>query len=113
MQLRRGPHGDSNAVLPVVMAWLAAALVLLGATGIFVASPNQQLFAPGRRAARALRAMAAATLLAGMVLWMAALHPAAGFFSALTLTMLAWVLLPYVAASTGRRQTRRSHDAPR
>ena len=69
----------------------------LGALCVYRAAPHQRLGALLRRPWR-LRGTGLALMLAGVVGLCRALHPAAGFFTALTLVMCVWIALPYLTA---------------
>lgn len=88
-----------------MMLWQVSAglLTAAGAAAIYLAAPQQRLLRPLPARFR-LRVVGVLSLLAGVVLWMQALQPVAGFFSALALLMTIWIALPYLAAW---RQTRR------
>lgn len=80
------------------MSSYAAAFLLTtaGALAVFLASPNQQLLpAPGGRAW--LRWLGIVALAAGGWLWRVGVgfSVTAAIFVTLTLTMLAWLVLPY------------------
>ena len=82
---------------------LAVLCTVAGASGLCLASPQQQLLGAVPHARR-LRIACALLLLAGFVGWSLALQPVAGFFAALTVTMGTWVALPYLAAWKGVRR---------
>ncbi|QOF81786.1 hypothetical protein IG196_04005 [Variovorax sp. 38R] len=69
----------------------------LGALCVYRAAPRQRLGGPLRRPAW-LRGAGCALMLAGVAGLCRALHPAAGFFTALTLVMCVWIALPYLTA---------------
>lgn len=95
----------------MVSVAFAFACTLAGAAGFYAAAPRQRLWvsAPARPAL--LRAASLALLALGCAAWCRALHPAAGFFSALTLTMAVWIALPYAAAWRDARSAGASHGA--
>lgn len=110
-------------VAPALQA-LAFACTAGGALGVYLASPHQRLWALGAEVAsdagprglhavRALRVVSALLLAAGVALWVAALQPAAGVFTALSLTMGLWVALPYLAAWRGIVRARRGTSQSR
>lgn len=76
---------------------LALALTIAGCACLYLASPNQRWLAkalPGRPV------LVASSLLlaAGLVAWIVALRPLAGFFVALHVAMVCLFVFPYSAA---------------
>lgn len=75
---------------------LAFASTCAGAVCLYLGAPRQQWLsrpwpAPASRAGGGF-------LLAGWLLWCGALHPASAFFTALTVCMVLFILLPILAA---------------
>lgn len=92
-------------------AAFALACTVAGATGFYCAAPRQRLLRRPLARARGWRAASLALLALGTVAWCGALQPAAGFFSALTLTMGVWIALPYAAAWRDARTGGGRHGA--
>jgi hypothetical protein len=88
-----------------LLVWLALAATCAASLCFYLAAPRQQWLArpwpalPGRLASAALA-------LAAMLLWLRLMHVATAIFTMLTLTMLCWVALPYLAAWRNLRRGR-------
>ena len=73
-------------------------LAALAASGFYLASPHQRLWAAGRNRARALRACALACAAMATAVAVVELGLWAGVFASLTVVMLALVAWPYLDA---------------
>ncbi|WP_428312309.1 hypothetical protein [Hydrocarboniphaga sp.] len=79
------------------MILLCTVTSLLASMACYAASPNQKLWRHVVSPKALLRAGLALQLLA-LIAWTAALGTASGIFTALSLAMFGFVLLPYLAA---------------
>lgn len=83
-----------------MLAFLALALNILGCACIYLASPNQKWRSrPLPR--KPYWAAGSLLLLAGLVAWISALRPLAGFFVMLHVAMVCLFAFPYIAALRG------------
>ena len=73
-------------------------LAAIAASGFYLASPHQRLWAGGRNHVRGLRACASGCAALAMAAAIAELGLWAGVFASLTMAMLALVVLPYLDA---------------
>jgi uncharacterized membrane protein len=81
----------------MIAAWIGAALVLAGAAALYLASPNQRLvFSPLPR--RRIGWSGAVAIGAGLALLLQWAGPATAVFTAATLAMLVWSVVPPIAA---------------
>jgi len=81
-------------------------LSALAALGFYLPSAHQRLWPAATAHARALRALAWTAIVLATVAAIVALGPWAGVFAALTMLMLALVLLPHLDAWNQWRQER-------
>ncbi len=86
----------------------ALASTIAGAWLVYLASPHR-LWLPSRRRALLLRWSGAVLIALGVRLWLAVAGAAAGIATALTVLMLAWVALPYLAWWRQRAPVRKAH----
>lgn len=82
------------------MPLLGLLLALTAGLACYLASPQRRLWLGS--SLRLWRWLAVACALAALIVWMRVLGVFAGFFACLSALMLAWVVLPYLAAT--RRQ---------
>ena len=90
-----------------LMSFIALLLNLSGATLVYLASAQQQLLT--KSLPRVIRIAALALLVAGTACCVTAMGNGAGLVTALTIWMLTWVALPYLAwwrSATARSGTR-------
>ncbi|MFM9436686.1 ABC-type branched-subunit amino acid transport system permease subunit [Janthinobacterium sp. CG_23.3] len=85
--------------------WLALAATCAASLCLYLAAPRQQWLARPWPAF-AGRLAGAVLALAAMLLWLRLMHVATAIFTMLTLTMLCWVALPYLAAWRNLRRGR-------